>query len=155
MDHLTQTYGYASDGESFSIADPKEIWLMEMVSKGDPICRCLRPRTARAAVCAGKYGVGSVWVASRVPDGMICAHSNQARTLTFAQNDPDNVLFAADVVTFAQVRVVVAVVWSRQRVWCGGAVQSVGLYPSDSPAAAFSFSDVYDPLTFGVRHSRR
>jgi len=109
MDHLAQTYGYASDGESFSVADPTEIWIMEMMSKG-------------------KYGRGSVWVASKVPEGSICAHANQARTRTFAQNDPNNVLFSADVVTFAQ---------------------SVGLYPKNASAAAFDFSAAYDPISFG------
>mmetsp|Transcript_10305 Transcript_10305/g.19477 ORF Transcript_10305/g.19477 Transcript_10305/m.19477 type:complete len:589 (+) Transcript_10305:44-1810(+) len=108
MDHLTQTYGYASDGESFSIADPNEVWLMEMMSKG-------------------KYAKGSVWVASRVPDGYICAHANQARTRTFAQDDPDNVLFSKDVVTFAQ---------------------QIGLYPASAKKEDFSFSDVFDPVSF-------
>ena len=60
IDHLMQTYGYASSGESFSIADPKEVWLMEMIGKG-------------------KYGQGGVWVATQVPSGHVCAHANQAR----------------------------------------------------------------------------
>lgn len=66
--------------------------------------------------------------ASRVPEGSICSHANQARTRTFALSDPDNVKYAKDVVTFAQ---------------------SQGLYPATGKPEDFSFSDVYDPVTFG------
>lgn len=83
MDELTQSYGYESSGESFGVGDSDEVWLMEMVSKG-------------------KYGKGSVWVASRIPDGYVGSTANQARTEKFDHNDPENVLFAADVVTFAK-----------------------------------------------------
>jgi hypothetical protein len=107
IDELCQTHGYASDGESFSISDGKTIWLMELIGKG-----------------ATK---GAVWVASRVPEGYVGSTANQARTRTFAQNDPANVLYSEDVVTFAQ---------------------SVGLYPKDGAPEDFSFSDVYDPVSF-------
>lgn len=111
MDMLCQTYGYASDGESFSIADSNEVWLMELIGKGKD--------------------KGAVWVASKVPDGYVGSTANQARTTTFKQNDPENVLFAKDVVTFAQDK---------------------GLYPKTSKPEDFSFTDVYDPRTFsGVR----
>ena len=82
MDELTQKYGYPSEGESFSIADKEEAWIMEMVSKGD--------------------GSGSVWVARRIPDGYICAHANQARITTFPLDDPDNCLYSKDVISFAR-----------------------------------------------------
>jgi len=82
MDELCQKYGYASDGESFSIADWNEVWLMELVGKGK-----LR---------------GAVWVASRVPEGSIGSTANQARTQTFPLNDPGNCIYSKDVVTFAQ-----------------------------------------------------
>ena len=82
IDHLLQTYGYSSSGESFSIGDTKEAWLMEIYPKGTEL--------------------GAVWVASRVPDGYVGSHANQARTRTFKMDDPDNVLFAKDVVTYAQ-----------------------------------------------------
>ena len=84
MDELTQKYGYPSEGESFSIADKSEAWIMEMVSKGD--------------------GTGSVWVARRIPDGYICAHANQARITTFPLDDPDNCLYSPDVISFARAK---------------------------------------------------
>ena len=82
MDDLMQTYGYPSEGETFSVADQYEAWIMEIVSKGD--------------------GSGSVWVARRIPEGYICAHANQARITTFPLDDPDNCLYSPDVITFAR-----------------------------------------------------
>lgn len=68
MANLTATYGYASEGESFSIADPNEVWLMEMVGKGS-------------------IELGSIWVATRIPDGYVCAHANQVLVLLTIQLD--------------------------------------------------------------------
>lgn len=82
MTDLVAEYGYYSSGESFSIADPNEVWIMEMIGKGP-----------------GRKG--AVWVAMRVPDGYICAHANQARITTFPLNDPENCLYAPDVIEFA------------------------------------------------------
>ena len=82
MDELTQKYGYYSEGESFSIADKEEAWIMEMVGKG-----------------AEK---GSVWVARRIPDGYVSGHANQSRITTFPLDDPDNCLYSKDVITFAR-----------------------------------------------------
>ena len=82
MDELTQKYGYFSEGESFSIADKEEAWIMEMVGKG-----------------AEK---GSVWVARRIPDGYISGHANQSRITTFPLNDPENCLYSEDVISFAR-----------------------------------------------------
>ena len=82
---LTETYGYASSGESFSIADANEAWIMEMISKG-------------------KYGKGIVWVARRIPDGYVSAHANQARITTFPLNNPENCLYSKDVISFARER---------------------------------------------------
>ena len=82
MDELTQKYGYYSEGESFSIADKEEAWIMEMVGKG-----------------AEK---GSVWVARRIPDGYISGHANQSRITTFPLDDPDNCLYSEDVISFAR-----------------------------------------------------
>ncbi len=107
MDALTQQFGYESNGESYGIGDGSEVWLMEMVSKG-------------------KYGRGSVWVASRIPDGYVGSTANQARTTTFNQADPDNVLFSKDVITFAR---------------------SIGAFSGAD--ADFNFREAYDPLTFG------
>ncbi len=87
---LANTYGYASEGETFSIADKNEAWIMEIVGKGMRI----------------KNGVnldkGIVWVARRIPDGAICAHANQARVGQFPLDDPDNCLYAPDVISFAR-----------------------------------------------------
>ena len=82
MDELTQEYGYFSEGESFSIADKEEAWIMEMVGKG-----------------AEK---GSVWVARRIPDGYVSGHANQSRITTFPLNDPENCLYSKDVISFAR-----------------------------------------------------
>ncbi len=79
---LANTYGYPSEGETFSIADTQEAWIMELVGKGEE--------------------KGIVWVARRIPDGYICAHANQARIGTFPQDDPENCLFAPDVISYAR-----------------------------------------------------
>lgn len=83
MTNLVEDYGYYSSGESFSIADPKEVWILEMIGKGE-----------------GERG--AVWVALRVPDGYISGHANQARITTFPKNDPENCRYAEDVITFAR-----------------------------------------------------
>ena len=83
MTDLVAKYGYASSGESFTIADNKEVWVLEMIGKGN-------------------YERGAVWVARRVPDGHVTAHANQARITTFPHNDLENYRFSADVVSFAK-----------------------------------------------------
>jgi dipeptidase len=83
MTDLVAEYGYASEGESFSISDPREVWILEMVGKG--------PERK-----------GAVWVARRLPDGTVSAHANHARIRQFPRNDPKNVLHAKDVVSFAR-----------------------------------------------------
>lgn len=85
---LANTYGYASSGESFSIADADEAWIMELVGKGDSKNNPERK--------------GIVWVARRIPDGYVSAHANQARITTFPLNDPKNCLYAPDVISFAR-----------------------------------------------------
>lgn len=105
---LANTYGYASSGESFSIADTEEAWIMELIGKGP-----------------GNKGI--VWVARRIPDGYICAHANQARITTFPKDDPENCLYAPDVISFAREK---------------------GYYSGDD--ADFSFCDAYAPLNFSA-----
>ncbi len=83
MTSLVDEFGYASEGESFSISDPNEVWIMEMIGKGE------REK-------------GAVWVALRVPDGYICGHANQARITTFPLNDQENCLYSKDVISFAR-----------------------------------------------------
>ena len=136
MDALTKTYGYASGGESFSLCDPKEVWIYEIIDKGDER--------------------GAVWVARRVPEGYVSGHANQARITTFPLeskqasrsaygkgyhtslssehlqylDDPEvECVYSADVIRFA-----------RERGWYKGKDE------------AFSFADTYNPLTFnGMR----
>ena len=130
MHELVSTYGYSDGGESFSIADPDEVWIYEIIGKDDE--------------------KGAVWVARRVPDGYVCGHANQARITTFPQeggkgkDSPQAIsskhigkifdkevecVYSADVVSFA-----------RRKGWFSGA------------DADFSFADTYNPLTFsGLR----
>ena len=80
---LANTYGYCSSGESFSIVDTEEAWIMELIGKGP-------------------QDKGIVWVARRIPDGYVSGHANQARITTFPWNDPENCLYAADVADVAR-----------------------------------------------------
>ena len=75
---LADTYGYASSGESFSIADPDEAWIMELIGKG-----------FKDDGKGGNARKGIVWVARRIPDGYVSAHANQARITTFPKDDPE------------------------------------------------------------------
>ncbi|MCP4895830.1 MAG: dipeptidase [bacterium] len=83
MTDLVAEFGYASSGESFSISDPEEVWLLEMIGKGKDV-------------------KGAVWVARKVPEGFICAHANQARIRQFPLDDSETTLYAPDVITFAR-----------------------------------------------------
>jgi dipeptidase len=83
MAELVEEYGYGSSGESFSIADPKEAWIMEMIGPGPG-------------------GKGAHWVALRVPDGYICAHANMSRIGEFPIDDPNNCIYSPDVTSFAE-----------------------------------------------------
>lgn len=83
MTILVETYGFCSEGETFTICDPNEAWIMEMMGKGP-----------------GSKGV--VWVAVRIPDDAICAHANQSRIRTFDQKDKKNVMFSKDCIKFAR-----------------------------------------------------
>ena len=80
---LANEYGYASSGETFSIADTNEAWVMDRVGKGPD-----------------EKGIN--YVAIRIPDGYICSHANQARIQTFPQNDPENCIFAPGMIDFAR-----------------------------------------------------
>ena len=85
MTELVQEYGYYSSGESFTIADPNEVWIMEMIGKGPGVR-------------------GAVWVAVRVPDDCIAAHANHSRIHQFPLDDKDNCLYSPDVISFARER---------------------------------------------------
>lgn len=83
MTALVNQYGYYSSGESFSIADPNEVWILEMIGKGP-------------------HDKGAVWVAVKIPDGYVSAHANQARITTFDLSDKENVIYSNDVISFAR-----------------------------------------------------
>lgn len=112
---LANTYGYASSGESFSIADKNEVWIFEMIGKGSKI------------VDGENVNKGIVWVARLIPDGYISAHANQARITQFPLDDPENCLYAPDVISFAR---------------------EMGYF--DGNDEDFSFCDAYAPLDFGA-----
>lgn len=134
---LVAEHGYYSTGESFSIADPHEVWYMELIGKGIDMKQ--DPKT-KNYYNANK---GAVWVAIRIPDGYISAHANHARITNFPLEngktsisslnlhkifDPAvEVVYAHDVISFA-----------RQKGYFQG---------SDKE---FSFSDAYAPLDFGA-----
>ena len=84
MTSLVEKYGYASSGESFSIADGNEVWILELIGKGS-------------------FEKGAVWVARKVPEGYISGHANQARIHKFPLNDPET-LYSKDVISFARKR---------------------------------------------------
>lgn len=133
---LANDYGYYSSGESFSIADPNEVWIMEIISKGTNLQYNRRNRTSF------NTDKGAVWVAKKIPDGYISAHANHARIMTFPKADGTEsitnkqwnklhgpsvrVIYAHDVIEFAR----------RKNYFSG----------SDEE---FSFSDVYAPVDFG------
>ena len=124
MGELVANYGYVSEGESFSICDTEEVWILEMIGKG-------------------KQNKGAVWVARRIPDGYVSGHANQARITTFPLakknktsitfknidkllKDPNiDCVYADDVISFAK---------------------EMKLY--NGPDDKFSFSDVYNPVDF-------
>lgn len=83
MTDLVEEYGYYSSGESFSIADPSEVWILEMIGKG--------PENR-----------GAVWVAKKIPDGYVSAHANQARITTIDFGNKRECIFSKDVISFAR-----------------------------------------------------
>jgi dipeptidase len=114
MTDLIDQYGYANTGETISIGDKEEAWILEMIG-------------------AGKGGHGAVWVARRIPDGMICAHANMARIGEFPLNDPENCLYSKNVISLAEEK---------------------GYY--DPKSGPFNFSRVYNPPEEGqVKYSLR
>ena len=149
MAKLVTDYGYCSEGESFSIADPDEVWILEMIGK-----RAAPVKADLAKKLKYKYTDGAVWVARRIPDGYVSGHANQARITQFPQEgkfskakgkglhkvisnlhmdyiyEPEvECVYSADVVTYARA--------------CGW---------FDGQNADFSFCDTYAPLTFsGMR----
>ncbi len=87
MTSLVEKYGYYSEGETFTICDPNEAWILEMQG-------CGPDRTV------SKERV--VWVARRIPDDAICGHANQSRIGRFPLKDKENVLYSKNVIKFAR-----------------------------------------------------
>jgi dipeptidase len=138
MTTLVAEYGYASEGESFSISDPNDVWILEMIGKGVDLVKSISPTNPDF-----NKNKGAVWVARMVPDGYVCAHANQARITTFPwDNDPTSIssknidkiydkkittAYAADVMDFA-----------RDKKFINEKVNKTN----------FSFSDTYAPVNF-------
>ncbi|HMB20274.1 MAG TPA: C69 family dipeptidase, partial [Spirochaetota bacterium] len=122
MAELVDTYGYYSTGESFSISDPNEVWVMEMIGKGTEMVTEGRGKRARTY----NKNKGAVWVAVKIPDGYVSGHANQARIRQFPLDDPENCLYSSDVIDFAR---------------------EMGYYEGSNED--FSFSDTYAPISFG------
>ncbi len=115
MTTLVEKHGYRSEGESISIADKHEAWLMEIVGPG-------------------KDGIGAIWVAIKIPDGMVSATANMSRIHEFPLNDPENVLYSENVISYAVEH---------------------GYYDPEKDGA-FSFSKAYNPPTEEqIRYSAR
>ena len=91
MTSLAEQYGYCSEGETFTICDPEEAWIMEMMGTGTPGTQYHTDKAPRV-----------VWVALRIPDDCICAHANQSRIRTFNQKDKKNVMFAKGMIQYAR-----------------------------------------------------
>ncbi len=123
MTDLIEKYGWASSGESISIIDPNEVWIIEIIGKGE-----------------GEKG--AVWVARMVPDGYVSAHANQARITTFPLEGKTSIssdkmnkiydpniptVYAKDVISFAKEK---------------------SFYPQEGKNKDFSFSDTYAPVDF-------
>lgn len=135
---LLDSYGYCSSGESFSIIDPNEAWIMELIGKGEEM------KDKKGKTLKG-WTKGAVWVARRIPDGYISGHANQARITTFPLADGKTsitskemnkifdpaieTIYSQDVISFAKLK---------------------GLYPVNAPDAEFSFSHTYAPLDFSA-----
>jgi len=87
MTSLVEKYGYCSEGETFTICDPNEAWIMEMMG-------CASDRKVEKG--------RTVWVALRIPDDMICGHANQSRITKFNMKDKENVRYSKNVVSYAR-----------------------------------------------------
>lgn len=139
------TYGYASSGESFSIADGDEVWIMELIGKGKPVMDTIKDKkgNVKSIKANKKWTKGGVWVARRIPEGYVSGHANQARITTFPWQKKGSfvsissknlkeifrpeveTVYAYDVVEFARIKG-----------WYNGKDED------------FSFSDTYAPLNF-------
>lgn len=137
MVELVEQFGYHSSGQSYSIADPNEVWILELIGKGMDM---KIDRKSKKTYNANK---GAVWVAMRVPDGYVSAHANHARITTFPKEDGVKSISSKNIDKIFEPSI--EVVYSYDVV---DFAKSKGFYEGDG--TDFSFSDTYAPLDFGA-----
>ena len=137
MHELTSQYGYYSSGESFSIADADEVWIMELIGKGKKIV------DKKGNIDTKRNTKGMVWVAMRVPDGYVCGHANQARITTFPKENGKTCISSKNIAKIFNPNV--EVVYASDVI---SYARAIGIYNGSDEE--FSFSDVYSPLDFGA-----
>lgn len=134
---LVEEFGYASSGESFSIGDPNEVWIMEIVGKGN---RMVQDKKTKKMLNADK---GALWVAIRIPDGYISAHANHARITNFPLDNGKTSISSKNFKLINQPEV--EVIYSHDVI---SYAKSKNYFTGKEDT--FSFSDVYAPLDFGA-----
>jgi dipeptidase len=134
---LIEEYGYASSGESFSIGDPNEVWIMEVIGKGTDLNY---DRKLKQDINTQK---GAVWVAVRIPDGYVSAHANHARITGIPLEDGKRSISSTNLDKIYDTNV--EVVYARDVI---SFAREKGYFDGDD--SEFSFSDVYAPLDFGA-----
>lgn len=132
---LVAEHGYASTGESFSIGDPNEVWIMELIGKGTDLVVDKKTRTQV------NRNRGAVWVAVRIPDGAIAAHANQARITRFPLANGETSISSRQLDRILDPRV--EVVYAHDVI---DFARSKGYFAG--PDEEFSFADAYAPMTF-------
>jgi dipeptidase len=137
MSELTAEYGYCSSGESFSIADGKEVWLFEIIGTGKKIL------DKNNNIDPKKNSKSPVWVAMRIPDGYISGHANHARITTFPKENGKTSISSKNLSKIFLPTV--EVVYASEVI---NYARGIGIYSGSDEE--FSFSDVYAPLTFSA-----
>lgn len=136
MTELVEKYGYHSGGESFSISDPNEVWMLEMISKGIKY-----KKDKKGKLTSENQNKGAVWVAVRIPDGYIAAHANQARIQTFPRSNGTTSISSKEMDKIFNPEV--EVVYAHDVVEIA---RQYGYFKGEDKD--FSFSDVYNPIDF-------
>ncbi len=134
---LVAEHGYASTGESFSIGDPDEVWIMEIIGKGTDL---VLDRKSGKRLNRDK---GAVWVAIRIPDGHVSAHANHARITTFPLENGSTSISSRHLERLSDPRV--EVVYSHDVV---DFARRKGYFTGRDEE--FRFADAYAPMDFGA-----